>query len=264
VASFDQRRRKESFDSAAAYYHQFRPRYPDEVVNALVGMTGITAGTRVLEIACGTGQLSVPLASCGVELTAVELGPNLAEIARQNLSGWPSASVQVGAFEDWPLPEEPFDVVVCATAFHWLDPDVRFVKSAQALRPGGALGIVHTHHVKGGTPGYIAASEPYYVKWGLSQDPFFEPTAPADAPEIYPEIKELPEFASVERRRLELPYDFTTESYVGMLKTDSLVLGLDEVAREGFVEDIGELIDSSYGGRISRLYVHEILVARRR
>ncbi|HEV8065696.1 MAG TPA: hypothetical protein VGP46_12720, partial [Acidimicrobiales bacterium] len=79
----------------------------------------------------------------------------------------------------------------------------------------------------------------------------------------YPEIGELPEFVSVERRRLELPYGFTTESYVGLLRTDSLVLGIEADARSSFLEDISQLIESSFDGRIARLYAYEILVARR-
>ncbi|HEV8065234.1 MAG TPA: class I SAM-dependent methyltransferase, partial [Acidimicrobiales bacterium] len=112
MTSFDGRRRKESFDGVAADYDRYRPRYPEQVVDTLMEMAGISAGSRVLEIACGTGQLSVPLASRGVELTAVELGENLAAVARRNLSPWPSASVEVSAFEAWPLPDRPFDAVV--------------------------------------------------------------------------------------------------------------------------------------------------------
>jgi hypothetical protein len=38
-----------------------------------------------------------------------------------------------------------------ATAFHWIDPDVRVVKAADALRPGGVLATVTTHHIAGGS-----------------------------------------------------------------------------------------------------------------
>jgi SAM-dependent methyltransferase len=257
-------RHRESFDGAAADYDRYRAPYPDEVVADVLVGSGIGAATRVLEIGCGTGQLSVPLARAGADLVAVELGASLARAARANLSPYPSAHVEVSAFEDWPLPDKPFDAVVCASAFHWLDPDVRFAKSARALRPGGSLTIVHAHHVCGGTPGFFEDTQPYYMKWGLSDDPFFQPPAPADAPVMYPELDTQPGFRSVRRRRREIPRRHTTTSYVGWLRTDSLILSLDDQARAGFLNDIGALIDGKYGGSVARNFVYDVITARAR
>jgi SAM-dependent methyltransferase len=256
-------RRPESFDSVADFYDRYRSPYPQEVVDAVIRSSHLHEGSRVLEIGCGTGQLSVPLAEKGVRLLAIELGPHLAAHARRNLERFPHAQVEVGAFENWPLPSEKFDAVICASAFHWLDPDVRFSKSAEALRPGGFLTIVHAHHVKGGTPGFFADTQPYYVKWGLSDDPFFEPTAPADTPTMYPELDRLPEFRSVERHRFEAPRELAAAAYVGWLNTDSLVLSLDDKSRRGFLHDIEQLIESKYHGVAARNFVYEVIIGRR-
>ena len=256
-------RRKESFDAAASDYARYRSGYPDEVVDHVVTASQLHAGTRVLEIGCGTGQLSVPLAQRGAELVAVELGPNLAAIARQNLADFPAARVEVSGFEEWPLPADPFDVVVSASALHWIDPAVRFSKPARALASGGVLVVVHAHHVQGGTPGFFADTQPFYMRWGLSDDPFFEPTTPEDAPVMYPELEEQPEFVGVQRHRFEIPRRHTTDSYVGWLKTDSLVSSLDPASREGFLNDIAALIDTKYDGGVSRNFVYEVIAAVR-
>ena len=81
----------------------------------------------------------------------MELGPGLAAVARRKLAAFPAVDVVEAAFESWPLPPEPFDLVLAATSFHWIDPAVRAVKAAAALRPGGALAVVSTHHVAGGS-----------------------------------------------------------------------------------------------------------------
>jgi SAM-dependent methyltransferase len=217
----------------------------------------------VLEIGCGTGQLSVPLAQRGAELVAVELGPNLAAIARKNLADFPAARVEVSGFEEWPLPADPFDVVVSATALHWIDASVRFSKPAEALKPGGVLVVVQPHHVKGGTPGFFCDTQPFYVRWGLSDDPFFELTAPEDAPVMYPELEDRPEFERVQRHRFEIPTRHTTASYLGWLKTDSLVLSLDPESRRGFLNDIESLIETKYDGRVARNFVYDVIAAVR-
>ncbi len=255
--------RKESFDKAADDYDQWRGGYPDDVVEAIVACSRIGPESRVLEIACGTGQLSVPLAALGMDLVAVELGHHLAALARRNLSRFPKASVKRSSFESWPLPLEPFDAVVVANAFHWLDPELRFAKSAQALRLGGCLTVGHAHHVRGGTAGFVEEAQRFYIKWGLSDDPFFQPPTPAGAPIMYPEFDGRPEFGSVERRRFEIPRHHTAQSYVGWLRTDSMVATLDEESREGFLSDIGQLITTRYDGVVSRNFLYEVITARK-
>jgi protein-L-isoaspartate O-methyltransferase len=261
--SFDPRRRRESFDSVAAEYDRYRSLYPEEVIADVVTSARIGAGSRVLEIACGTGQLSGPIAALGVDLNCVELGPSLAAIARRNLAQWPNVVVENVAFEDWAVPAEPFDAVLCASAFHWLDPKVRIEKPAQALRAGGALVVVNPHQVLGGTPGFSEASQEFYIKWGLSDDPLFSPPAPADVPIMFADLEEGGEFEGLERHRFADLRPYTAETYTGLLRTDSLILGLDEQARQGFLSDMRALIDGKFGGEITRLYLCEVIVARR-
>jgi SAM-dependent methyltransferase len=256
-------RTKESFDAVADDYERYRPSPPGPVVDALVAACHLQPGSAVLELGCGTGQLSVPLARHGIDLTALELGPHLAALARRNLDGHPHARVEVGSFEAWPLPARRFDAVVCASAFHWLDPAIRIPKSAEVLGPLGSLAILHVHHVRGGTPGFFEDTQPSYLKWGLSDDPFFQPSAPADAPILYPELEQSAEFTSVERRRFEIPMHYSTASYVGWLRTDSLVNSLDDEHRTGFLRDIEVLIDSGYQGAVARNFVYDLIVARR-
>jgi SAM-dependent methyltransferase len=254
---------KESFDKAADDYNRWRGGYPDEVVEAILTCSRVGPKSKVLEIACGTGQLSVPLAEHGVELVAVELGRHLADFARQNLSTFSKATVETSSFEEWALPPESFDAVVVANAFHWLEPELRFTKSAQALRLGGHLTIGNAHHVRGGTPGFFEEVQPYYIKWGLSDDPFFQPPTPADAPIMYPELDGRSEYSSVERRRFEIPRRHTAESYVGWLRTDSMVATLDKESRQGFLSDIGQLITTRYDCLVSRNFLYEVVTAEK-
>ena len=150
-------------------YDRYRRPPPAEVVDTIIELAHLGPGSAVLEIGCGTGQLSVPLAEHGVDLTAIELGPRLGARARRNLAAFPSARVEISGFEDWPLPETPFDAVVCANAFHWLDPAVRVSRSAEACRPGGSLAILQMHHVSGGTPGFFEATQPLLCEVGLER-----------------------------------------------------------------------------------------------
>jgi SAM-dependent methyltransferase len=146
VTAATDHRRRTSFDGVAELYDAARPDYPDDLVAALIDLAGLREGKHVLEIGPGTGQLSIALARSGVVLTAVELGPSLAAIARRRLAGFPHAQVVVADFDHWPVPPGAFDLVVAATAFHWLDPATRVrrctshcggVGRSQSSRPTG-------------------------------------------------------------------------------------------------------------------------------
>jgi len=69
------------FDNAAEDYQRTRPVCPAELLDDLIDRTGLQAGNRVIEIGCGTGQATVPLAQRGLAITAVELGAELAAVA---------------------------------------------------------------------------------------------------------------------------------------------------------------------------------------
>src|SRR3989344_4893464 len=110
---------KKTFDSAAELYQLARPHYPEELFNILVEKAGLLPGSHLLEIGPGTGQATKPLAERVYAITAVELGKELAAVARTELKQYPQVEIITGAFEDVELPANSFDLVYSATAFHW-------------------------------------------------------------------------------------------------------------------------------------------------
>jgi ubiquinone/menaquinone biosynthesis C-methylase UbiE len=74
-------RLRSTFDRAALLYDKVRPGYPEELSEDLLSLSGIPAGGRVLEVGCGTGQATLPLARHGYGMLCVELGENLAALA---------------------------------------------------------------------------------------------------------------------------------------------------------------------------------------
>lgn len=238
--------RRATFDSDAALYRRARPGYPPDLVAALLAAL---PGRRVLEIGPGTGQLTAPLVAADLDVTAVELGPRLAvELAH----AVPAARVEVGAFETWPLPPEPFDAVIAATSWHWLDPAVRGARVAAALRPGGVLVTVTTIHLAGGTPGFFEDSQACYLRFdpdtppGLRQPAHIEPTSD--------EIDASPLFAHATRTTFTQDIGYTTDAYLDVLRTYSNHIALPDGARAGLLTCLSRLIDEKYGGRIVKRY----------
>lgn len=66
------------------------------------------------------------------------------------------------------------------------------------------------------------------------------------------------------RHRIRNIRRFTADEYIGLLRTDSLILTLPEPGREGFLSDLRSLIEAEYTGMVSRTFVYEIVVATKR
>ena len=142
----DARRYGTVFDEVADEYDRTRPMYPDALVDRACAVAGLGYGDPVLEIGCGTGQLTRSLIARGLRVTAVEPGGNLIRLAGQNLAGTGSGTGSVelvnARFEDAALPSGYFRAAFSASALHWVDPAVGWRKIAGALAVGGTLALL--------------------------------------------------------------------------------------------------------------------------
>ena len=94
------RRYGQVFDEIAAEYDRHRPAYPDELVDQACQVAGIGSGDHVLEVGCGSGQLTRGLVARGLHVTALEPGKSLIALARQNLEGAAGVEFVNAQFED--------------------------------------------------------------------------------------------------------------------------------------------------------------------
>ncbi|MGH2902055.1 MAG: class I SAM-dependent methyltransferase [Solirubrobacteraceae bacterium] len=130
------------FNGVALEYDRNRPEYPDALVEEACEVAGIGAGDRVLEIGCGTGQLTRSLLERGLRVTAIEPGGRLIGVAGENLKGAGEVEFVQARLEDMHPPRERYQAVFSASAIHWVDPDVGWRKIADALAPGGTLALL--------------------------------------------------------------------------------------------------------------------------
>lgn len=128
-----------AFGSVAPLYEIGRPEYPPDAVRFLVDRLELRAGSRVLDLAAGTGKFTRALRPFGFDLGAVEPTAAMREEFVRRVPGVPIVD---GTAESIPLPTGSRDAVVVAQAFHWFRPVPALAEIARVLRPGGALGVV--------------------------------------------------------------------------------------------------------------------------
>ncbi len=271
------------FDRVAALYDRARPGYPPDAVRDLVELGGITGSSQILEIGCGTGQLTRELATTGAAICCVEPGASLADIARANLAEYPNVEVIATTFEE--LRDEPgsYRTVVSATAFHWIEPSVAFVKAAALLKAGGQLALMTNIHAAEGNHADQRIGDavralhqrlaPEIGDWTFPTTDDIERKAtpeggigalwarverklsdPPDVSRLFerPTVKTYPWLATYDR-----------SSYLDMLATQSSYALIEASRRNELLAGIGRLIDERLAGVVTKQYVTVLAVATR-
>jgi SAM-dependent methyltransferase len=129
----------EAFDAAAPDYVRGRPDYPAELLDWLAGPMGVSADTRVVDLAAGTGKFTRLLAKTGARIIAVE---PVAGMRRALHAALPQVETLEGTATSMPLGDGIAAAVLCAQAFHWFANEAALSEIARVLEPGGRLGLV--------------------------------------------------------------------------------------------------------------------------
>ncbi|HEU5203756.1 MAG TPA: class I SAM-dependent methyltransferase [Candidatus Limnocylindrales bacterium] len=251
------------FDRIPYSYDRYRPGYAPEAIEALVELSRAPNGGDVLEIGAGTGKLTVPLAKRGFVITAIEPGQRMADLLAKRVRRWPSVRITRSTFEDASVEPCSFDLVVAATSFHWLDPDRRYDLAADALRPGGSIGLIRNDHVAvPSNRAYIEGVRPIYERRApeLLQD--LALPMEDDPPGFADEVEASGRFEGIEQRQFAWDQRFTAVTLSGMLGTHSEHRALPRRRRAALLRDIRQFVETELGGAFLDRYVTTVCVGR--
>jgi SAM-dependent methyltransferase len=248
---------KTTFNEAASIY-DVRPSYPEEVIEEIISLSSITEKSRILEVAVGTGQITLPFAKRGYELVGLELGSALAEQARKNLQNYPNVNVITTAFEDWGS-QEKFDLLLSAQAFHWIDTNAGIQKATEILDKAGSIALVWNLDVSQDTNFYKAVI-PLYEKF-LPDQPG-RPSPENGFERFKRALVKRADFQGLVERNVTREIMYSKENFLKLRNTFSNYLALGEKARAEFNLELSKLVDS-YGGSVLHIYRTVLLFAKR-
>ena len=251
------------FDRIPRSYDRFRPAYPREAIENLLALSGVPADGEVLEIGAGTGKLTVPLAERGLHVTAVEPGSRMADLLARRVRRWPSVRIVRSTFEAAPVEPGSFDLVVAATAFHWVDPERRYALAAAALRPGGALALIRNDHVAApSNEAYVRGVRSIYERHAPELLEEFALPIAGDVAGFRDEMTASGLFDPVEQRQFGWDQPYTAETLVGMLGTHSEHRALPRRRRSALLREIRAFVETDLGGGYVDRYVTPFCVGR--
>jgi protein-L-isoaspartate O-methyltransferase len=253
-----------AFGRVAELYDRARPSYPAVVVDELIEFAGLRAGDRVLEVGAGTGKLTCLLAGRGLAVLALEPSAAMAEVAMANCQRYPLVEIEQVDFERWQPSVPPLPLVVSAQAWHWVTPELRYERAADALAPGGTLAAIwtlpdweHTQLRDRLRDAYRLAAPDLQADFPMH--PGSEPTDLAG--DWHAEIEASTGFGEPEVRMHPWSCSYSTTAYLELLQThqDHILLG---PARERLLAAVAGAIDAT-GGEIVLSFVTRLCLARR-
>ena len=182
-------------------------------------------------------------------MLAIEKGEALARIANSRFVSNPNFQLVRSAFEDWET-DISFDLFVSAQAFHWIEKEYGIQRIKQLLRPGGSFALIwqldrsqDSAFWQASNAIYEAHFPPQTIQKGLIEY----------VAEYEDFLSNHPDVQSFSRHRFPWQKIYDKESYLGLLRTFSSHMTLEEPGRTAFFQEIGQLIDQ-FGGKVIREY----------
>lgn len=254
-------------DQVAQLYHRARPGYPAALFDDIIAYAELSPDARILEVGCGSGQATLPLAQRGFAIDCVEPGAQMAAIARANLANFPAATVSLTDFERFSSPPASYDLLLSATAFHWVDPRIRFRKAHDLLKSRAALALFWHRPVQTeASRDFMHAVQLVYntVAPELVSD-YVKPPSPDQAATEYEDL--IPAsgfFSELEIRKHYLATTYSASAYLDLLATFSDHQKLEASKRHRLLAEIEKLIEEHFAGTVIRETVVLLYLARRK
>jgi 2-polyprenyl-3-methyl-5-hydroxy-6-metoxy-1,4-benzoquinol methylase len=136
TACFEPRR----FRSTVPYYARYRVPYPAPLISFVHERCGLRAGSRVLDLGCGPGQLAVVFATLGCAMTAMDPEPEMLAAMKQRATAADASLEAVRASShDLDGSFGHFDLVAMGRSFHWMDRDETLNRLNEIVAPTGAV-----------------------------------------------------------------------------------------------------------------------------
>lgn len=240
---------RRSFNEDEVNYDKYRPEYPNKLFDDIISYSQIGSGSNLIEIGIGTGQATLPFIQRGCNITGIELGDKLSTFVAEKYKGHSNFKVINADFMLYPIEENFYDLIYCATAFHWLPKEEAYSKIMKSLKKGGTLALFWNHPFpsREDDPSNMA-SDKIYNKFRPSNQKQIE----FSEKDCSIRVQELLQygFEKVESRLYRRVRTLTTEAYIHLLNTYSDHRALDINIKEQFETEMRKALDE-VGGNIN-------------
>ncbi|MEV4129356.1 methyltransferase domain-containing protein [Nocardia sp. NPDC049707] len=262
--------REDLFRGAAEYYSRYRPAYPDPLFEDLLGRAD--EGGLLVDLACGTGEVAIPLHDRFADVQAVDLEPDMVEVGRSKAveAGANNIAWSIGRAEDLVV-TAPAQLVTIGNAFHRLDRGLIAERAGQWLAPGCCLAILGSSTPWSGTESWQAIAVDVVGRWsGEPGRPASASPATADSStptrRTHEDILREAGFLDVTEYRFPTPNAWTLDEFIGFLWSTSYTAPIRQnpALAEEFEKDLRtQLLECEPSGQLRESIAHYYILGRK-
>ncbi|HVL89198.1 MAG TPA: methyltransferase domain-containing protein [Actinomycetota bacterium] len=221
------------FESASGEYERARPGYPADAVDALIRRCEIGPGSRVLDLACGTGKLTRALSPSGARVVGADPVDGMLRRLVESSGGVPVAEATA---EHLPFASSVFDAVTVAQAFHWFDGDAALGEIHRVLRPAGGLALLW--NIRDTTVPWVGRLNDVFNRYEGDVMRFWRG-------EWRHAFERSALFTPLERHEFRLDQTLTREGVIDRVLSVSFIATLPAGERARVIDDVGRILDEN-------------------
>lgn len=251
----------EVFDIDPVNYDLSRPKYPKELYSDVFKECSINSNSQILEIGIGTGQATLPFLESGANVTAVELGKNLASFTAYKYKNYDNFKLMEDDFMTCDFHGQCFNLIFSATAFHWLPTPQKYEKAFDLLNTDGYLVLFWNRpYTKNKSDPSNTASASVYDKYF----PVNDELKPFENKDLEIMINELNhnKFRTIYSQIYKRVRALTTTEYISLLNTYSDHRTLPYDVRKSFEKDMIKALER-IGGFINIYDTIDLYIAKK-
>jgi SAM-dependent methyltransferase len=229
----------------------------EQEADQFIARLSIAPGARVLDVACGSGNLALAAARRGANVTGVDIAPNLIRQARARAeSEGLTIRADEGDAEQLPYPDRSFDVVVSMFGVMFAPrPDVAAAELVRVTRPGGRVALANW------TPGGFAGEMFRTVGRHVPPPPGVAPPAQwGDESIVRQRLRDGIAELKTTRRTCQIKYPFGPAEVVELFRTyfgpvNRAFAALDEDKQRDLRRDLEQVWSSNNRATDGTVYV---------
>ena len=159
--------RRDLYRGAARHYDRFRLPYPSNLIDDLRARAEVGLGGRILDLACGTGQISFALHGYVDDVWAVDQESDMVEVGREKAKKLAVHNIcfATSTAEDLVAPEAFFDLVAIGNAFQRLRRETVATNVLRWLGPGRYLALLWSQPPWHGEAPWQQAMSATFERW---------------------------------------------------------------------------------------------------
>lgn len=226
---------KRTFNKIAKLYNEIRPDYPSKTIKAIAKAAQLNPKTsKLLDVGCGSGQLTIPFAKSGFHITGVDLSPELIALAEAKAKGLPVQFI-ADSFENAELPKENFNGIIFSQSFHWIDPAVALPKVYRLLKPHGVAILTWQFF---GESSLVKKIDKGFVKFC----PQYPKSAYGQTDKYVQQLRKFRKFTEIKSYHWKHTISYTKTKLVKLLHTFSFISSLDGESKEKFDQYLQKIL----------------------